>query len=334
MFALDGKPVCGACAAQRPAEQKSAGEKLQLGRIVDKTICSVCKTDHGDTDLPLIGGLPVCEACAHKVLAWPFPVWLKAAMAVLLLLLGWALWHGRHYFPAGRHMVLGERALDHSDYRRASDEFTQVLKFRPDIQKAILLGAKANFLAGDPDRAMRFFHGSAHYKHDALYNEVMALFKHSVDAVSKARRANELDAAGKFDEAARLMTEAAEEYPQSQNLVITGQLYSARAAFYRKDYDAALRFTDAAWRSAPDDPNITASIAAALAAKYAVTGEPQLRAQAEQMLEKARQLSDRSPADHEAYLAYAPRVKYRLDSRQIIDGAEYDRRFGKQGAQH
>jgi tetratricopeptide (TPR) repeat protein len=334
MFALDAKPVCAACVAQRPAEKKAAGEKLQLGRIVDKTICSVCHADHGETDLPLIGGLPVCDACSPKVLAWPFPFWIKAGMVALLLVLGWALWLGRHHFPAGRHMVLAERAMDHGDYRHASDEFAQVLKLQPNIQKAVLLGAKADLLAGDPDSALHFFRGRTHLKHDALYNEVMALLKRSVDAVSKARRATELDSAGRWDEAARLMTEAAEEYPQSQNLVIAGQVYSARAAFYRKDYEAALRFTDAAWRSAPDDPNLTASMAAALAAKYAVTGDQQFRTQAEQMLARAHELADRSPDDRAAYADYAPRIRYRLDSSQIIDTAEYDRRFRKQGAQH
>lgn len=332
MFALEGKPICAACAAKRPAEAKAAGEKLQLGRIVDTTVCSVCHADQGQTVLPLIGGLPVCANCAPKLYSWPFPLWLKAGMAVLLVLLSWALWHGRHYFAAGRHMVIGERALDRHDYRRASDEFVQALKFQPGLQKATLLGAKANFLAGDPESAMPFFSMRDHYEHDTLYNEVNGMFKRSVDAVRKARRAVTLDDAGKYAEAAQLMNEASQEYPQAENLGTMAAVFNARAAFYSKDYDAALKFSDAAWHRNPNDPNLSASLASALACKYAVTGDPQFRTQAEQMLAKARELSDRSPADHAAYLQYSPRIVYRLESRQIIDNAEYDRRFGQKGA--
>lgn len=331
MFALEGKPVCAACAEKRPAEDKAAGEKLQLGRIMDPTICSICRTDHGQDQLPVIGGQPVCADCSPKLYSRPFPLWLKAGLAVLLALWGWSLWHGRHYFAAGRHLVLGERAMDRHDYRRASDEFVQVLQVLPDMQRAILMGAKAHFMAGDPDGAMHFFNGRQHYEHDALYSEVNGLFKRSVDAVRKARRAVALDGAGKNEEAARLMSEAAEEYPQSDGLVTMAQVYGGRAAFYRKDYDAALKFSDTAWRRNPNDPNLTAGLAAALACKYAVTGDQQFRSQAEQMLAKARELSEKSPADHAAFLKYSPRILYRLQSRQIIDNAEYDRRFGQQG---
>ena len=332
MFALDGRPICAPCAEKLPAETKAAGEKLQLGRIMDPTICSVCATDHGDTQLPLIGGKPVCDSCAPGLYHRPFPLWLKAGLAVLLLLLGWSLWRSRHYFAAERHMVRGERAMDRHDYTRAANEFEQVLLILPDTQKAVLLGAKAHFMAGDPDGAVRFFSQRSHWDHaDALYKEVNGMFKSSVNAVRKARRAVTLDGQGQYDEAARLMTEAAKEYPQALNLVIASQVFNSRAAFYRKDYDASLAFAQAALDKSPGDPNLNASVAAALACKYALTGDAKFHDQAEQMLAKAQTLAQASPDDRAAFEDYSVRIRYRLQSREILDKDEYDRRFPQKG---
>ena len=64
-----------------------------------------------------------------------------------------------------------------------------------------------------------------------------------------------------------------------------------------------------------------------MACKYAVTGDRSWKQQAEAMLEKARQLSQKSPEEMKAYEEYAERTKYRLSSRVIIDKPEYDKRF-------
>jgi tetratricopeptide (TPR) repeat protein len=328
MFSWENRALCAACSAKRAGDAAASGEAGVPARMIDPTICSFCNSDHDDRELPLVGDRPACGECTVRLHARPFPLWVKASLALLLVLLGVALWHGRRPFSAGRHMMRGERAMAHQDYKAAGDEFAQVLNVFPDMQKAILLGAKAHFMDGDPDGAMKFLNGRASYDHDALYLEVNGLFKRSVSAVRKARRAVQLDAAGQSEEAARLMNEAATEYSQAQNLGIMAQVYSARAAFYRKDYDASLKFSQAAWDKNPADPNLTASLAAALACKYAVTGDPQFQTQAEQMLAKARELSDNTPANHAAYLEYSPRILYRLKSREIIDNAEYQRRFG------
>jgi|GEM_PF-991900 tetratricopeptide (TPR) repeat protein len=333
VFVRDGQPVCSACVASSSSNASAQGnaasdESGALQRVADPTVCALCRTDYGDQELPLVGGKPICATCSVHLYSRPFPLWLKASLAVLLVLLGVALWHGRKYFSAGQHMVRGERAMTRLDYKTASDEFAQVIAILPDTQRAVLLGAKSRFMAGDPDGALRFFNGRKGFTHDSLFNEVNALLTKSVHAVRKARKAIQLDAAGQSDEAAHLMTEAASEYPQSENLGIMANLFNGRAAFYHKDYDAALKFSQAAWDKSPTDPNLTATLSSALACKYALTGDQPFRAQAEQMLAKAQELSNKSPQDHVAYLEYAPRILYRLQTREIIDNAEYQRRFG------
>jgi hypothetical protein len=188
-------------------------------------------------------------------------------------------------------------------------------------------------MAGDPDGALRFFDGHGRFTHNSLFIEVNGMFKRAVDSVRKARKAVQLDAAGQSDEAARLMKEAASEYPQAENLGIMADVFSGRAAFYRKDYDGHLKFSQAAWDKSPNDPNLAATLSAALACKYAVTGEQQYRTQSEQMLAKAQELAGRSVQDQAAYQSYAPRILYRLQSREIIDNLEYQRRLGANGPQ-
>ena len=64
-----------------------------------------------------------------------------------------------------------------------------------------------------------------------------------------------------------------------------------------------------------------------MACKYAATGDPAYRQQSEEMLAKAKQMS----ADDQEALAslaeFEERNRYRLESREIITKAEYDRRF-------
>ena len=98
----------------------------------------------------------------------------------------------------------------------------------------------------------------------------------------------------------------------------------AGVAFDKKNYDA---FLDAARRilaAAPNESHALGSVASALACKYATTGQEQFRREALEYLEKARAASaiNRASADE-----YEQRIRYRLDSRQIITRAEFQAKF-------
>jgi hypothetical protein len=332
MLALDGSVICRPCAEKIFQEAKAAGREARFARIVDPTVCGICKTDYGSGELPLIGGGPVCGNCAKGLYERPFPKWLKLSLTGLLLLLAAALWRGLPYFQAGRHLVLAERAMDRQDYGTAASHFEQVLKVHPTGQKVVLLGAKANLLAGNLAGAQSFLKQRQQFQNDDLFTEVNSFWNRALDANDKATKASKLAESDQDEQAAQLMHEASNEYPQSVDFAVLAMTLDGRAAFERKDYDAFLQISKAESDKWPNEPRPMAGVASALACKYAVTGDLVFRKQAEDTLKKAGALAQRSTEDKAEFDAYAERIRYRLATRQILDTNEYNRRFGKQEA--
>jgi tetratricopeptide (TPR) repeat protein len=327
-FRVNGTLLCEACANKSAADLESRSQPLEVTREIDPTICSQCQTDYGRTELPLVGGLPFCDNCRQAVYNRGFPAWLTASLAGLLVLLAVALWHGSAYFRAERSLILGERALGQGSYVQAAAYFEDVLKMSPKGQKGVLLSAKAYLLAGDVEKGQAAINRREKFEQDALFREVNALWSRTVSAFDKAERASNLQQERKWEEAAKVMREAATEYPQSAYLAVAADLYAGGAAFQRKDYDRFLEFTKAAMSRDSNDANTLATAASAFACKYAVTGNPEFRAQSEEMLDKAKALVT-SPEAQEWYDEYAERIHHRLDSREIIERDEYNRRFRK-----
>lgn len=332
MLASDNTVICISCAEKQLQEARAAGRELKFARIIDPTICGICKTDYGSGELPFIGGVPACANCARGLYDRPFPSWLKLSLAGLLLLLGGALWRGAPYFQAGRHLVLAERAMDRQDYAAATLHFNEVLKVHPTSQNVVLQGTKASLMVGDIAGAQAFLNQRVEFESNALFTEVDNFWNRALDAYKKAEQAGKLSESGQDEQAAKLMHEASNEYPQSVVFAENAAILDGRAAFDRKDYDSFLEISKAASAKWPNDPQRIAGLASALACKYAVTGDQAFRKQSEDTLEKARLLAQRSPEEKTNFDAFAERIRYRLASREILDTEEYNRRFGKQEA--
>ena len=101
----------------------------------------------------------------------------------------------------------------------------------------------------------------------------------------------------------------------------------ANAAFQAKDYPRFLAVTEESARRRPESFVAQGMLASALAAQYAATGEAAFRTRALEALDKAKALSERTPGALALYEEYQARIHHRLDTREIIDRAEYDRRF-------
>jgi hypothetical protein len=332
MLALQNKPICKPCAEKQVREAAAGDYKLPFARLIDPTICGLCKTDYGSGELPFVGGSPVCANCSQGLYERPYPAWLRLSLAGLLLLLAGSLWQGVPYFRAGRHLVLAERAMDHNDYRKASLQFAEVLKISPTSQEVVLKGAKASLMAGDMMQAQKFLKLRQQYKQDALFTEVNNFWNRGLNAYQKEASAAKLAQENKDEEAAQLMHQASNEYPQSEELAGWAQTMDGHVAFDRKDYDTFLRLTQAALAKTPNDPGAEGFVASALACKYAVTGDPEFRRQTEELLARAQMHAQKSPEEMARFQEYAERIRYRLDSREIIDKAEYDRRFRQKEA--
>jgi len=326
MFHVDGAPVCEPCGDRLLAEAKAKKHKPQVGRLLDPTVCSRCKTDNGDTELRLIGGMPFCANCQTTLYAYPFPLWLKATFAALLALLAFALWHGVPYFSAGRHLVQARRALDQKDYAAATTHFAGVLPVKPTDQEVVLLGAKANLMIGDVGGAAAFLQLRENFPASGLFTEVNGLWDRATGALKKAEEAGKLPEARRA-EAIRLMTDAAHEYPQSPALAVGVLMLKGSDAYDRKDYDAMVATSRKALALMPDHPRLLSSVASALACKFAVTGDSALHVEAERLLARAETLAAGSPEEKASFDEYAERIRFRLRTRVIIDKAEYDRRF-------
>jgi hypothetical protein len=156
---------------------------------------------------------------------------------------------------------------------------------------------------------------------------------------SAARRvpeSRELAAMSAFFTGARLMSQGkeAEALPHLQqargfmpkNPTLETMILHAQAgvAFGHKDYDAFLaKAKDIAARQ-PDDARSVATVASALACKYAATGDPSFRKEALDQLAKAAALAERGSRDFEEY---AERIHHRLETREIITREEFERRY-------
>jgi hypothetical protein len=197
--------------------------------------------------------------------------------------------------------------------------------------KAVLLLAKAALLSGDPNTAADAIRGHDNgrdFRQDRDFQEVDALFARIKPALEKITKASELaQQSGKAAEADALMHQAAAEYPEMKALPDVIPYFDAGAAFERKDYDQFVAISEQRMKEQPNLPETAGEVASAYACKFAVTGDPAWKQKAEDMLERARQLSQKSPDDMKAYEEYAERTRYRLASRIIIDKPEYDKRF-------
>jgi tetratricopeptide (TPR) repeat protein len=327
MFNVDGSVVCEPCGDRLVQEAQADKRKPQVFRVVDPTICTRCKTDYGNTELPLIGGSPFCHTCADLIYAYPFPAWLKAGFAALLLLLAFALYRGAPYFAAGRHLVQARRAMDNQKYDSAAIHFAAILPVKPTDQEVVLLGAKAHLMTGNIAGAQEFLTIREKYDDNALFQEVNSLWERAVKAWEKADSAGKLIQANQTAQANRLMIEAAREYPESPALAVGALLTKGGEAFDRRDYDTFLATSRQALALAPDEPRMIAGVASALACKYAVTGDVRYRTEAESLLVQAQAAAEGSAEDKASHDEYAERIRHRLATRVIIDKDEYNRRF-------
>jgi hypothetical protein len=318
-------------------EAKEAGRAAEYTAVPDHSGCARCGAYSGDSaDHPLVGKLPLCATCAPQVLDWPYPAWLKSSLAVLLVLLVVALLHGRKYFHAGRDMYVGEHLVEQRKYGEALPYLQEALRIAPGSDKAVLLTAKAALLSGEYDIADKAIEGHDNRHFDdadsAAFKEVNAIWNRASSAAEKAVQASKLEEQeGHAAEAAALMHEAANLYPEAPGLAINAENFDEGAAFERKDYDAFLAIAQNQWKEHPG-PSTAAAVAGALACKYAVTGNPEYRKQSEDMMATARKGVQGSAEGEKELQEYAERIRYRLDSRQIIAKQEYDRKFRSQQA--
>src|SRR5262249_41990069 len=150
-------------------------------------------------------------------------------------------------------------------------------------------------------------HGEGHFENgqDEDFLEVKTLWERALAAIEKANKASELaQQDGKEAEAAKLIHEAAAQYPESRDLGEAARQADAGVAFANKDYDTFLSFAQKDYAERADGSN-AGRLASAWACKYAATGNPEFKQQAELYLQKAQELSKLDPAQAKEMEEYA-----------------------------
>jgi len=327
----NGKIYCEACAVDFLNETKASGQPAIFARNIDPSICALCGKDNTIGDFGFRKKLPLCETCGPKVERWPYPQWLRLSLAGLIILLAASLVHGRSYFHAGRELYLGEKLIKQAKFAEAEAHLKETVRIAPLSDKAVLLLAKAALLTGDVQTASKALqgHNDGNFEdgQSADFLEMKALWDRAIAAVGKINKAAELaNQDGREQEAAKLGHEAAQQYPESPMLRYSARELDAAVAFAKKDYDGFLSIEQGSYAQHPDG-STAGGVANAWACKYAMTGDPESKRQAEEFFAKAEQLSQADPELQKEFEEYGPRIRYRIDSRQIITKREYDQKF-------
>ena len=330
-YELNGKAYCGPCVQAAAERAKAAGQPVSVSRYVDKSICARCNTYVGEGGGIALGDARLCLACSERVQDWPYPQWLKLSLAGLLLLLAFALVHGRKYFQAGKDLYRGEQLVEKGKYQDALPYLKATMKLAPNSDKGALLTAKAALLSGDVQTAAQVLEGHDNGRFENAdkpeFQEVKRLWTNANTALDKLEKAAKLEAQdGSEVEAAKLAHEAAAIYPHLPHLNILLDEYDEGVAFVNKDYDRFVALAERDWNLLPGS-RTAAMASTALACKYAVSGDATYRQRSEEMLAKAKELAKGDKESLDRLAEFEERNRYRLESRQIISKSAYDQKF-------
>jgi len=320
MTRLDGQRYCAICGEQ-VMEDLQKPEPLQAAPVADG--CIVCGMGGPFQN---VGGAAVCTGCAEKVYNRPFPGWLKSSLVVSVVLLVFALAHGAKYFRTGRELYRGENAVRAARFEDAAKALKPVVAFAPECKKCALLYAKAALQLGDPNEAYEATNGK-NFDDDELFEEVKGAFARFDRAAKMLDDAEKQADAGDEVAALKSLEAAKQEYPQLRSYDSFESGIRISAAFVRKDYDKFLELEQLEAKGHPESPVAQAGVASALACKYAVTGDAKYAQDAKAALELSRNLTGTDAESQTGFKEYAERIEYRLKTREIINKAEYDRRF-------
>jgi hypothetical protein len=275
MFNVHERTLCPTCAED--FFRGHVGTKRAV-RHVDPTVCVNCGADNGDTPHGQLMKLPTCGQCIDFYRNRPFPGWVKASFAAILVLVIVSLAWNWRFFQAHFEIKAAWAAMAKGDAKTAAAKMSAAAAHVPE--------------APDLDELAALFQGLLCLEEDKC-----------------------ADAEACFARCARL--------PPEFQVAALRQQAAAGAAFDRKDYDRFLQVAEDIARQQPRDAIARAQVASALACQYAVRGEPELRRRAEAKLEEAKQM------DSAALQAgrYEERIRHRLQTREVISGQEFLKRF-------
>ncbi|HKQ59640.1 MAG TPA: hypothetical protein VJS92_00060 [Candidatus Polarisedimenticolaceae bacterium] len=167
---------------------------------------------------------------------------------------------------------------------------------------------------GNLERAAAHFHAAEQRVPDEPELRVLDRYFRAILLVNQERSV----------EAIPLLKEALAIKPDDADSALALLHAEAGLAYEQKDYDQFLERQQALARRLPDDPIAALGVASAHACKYAVSGEEARKALAERQIELASKMKG---VEQPAFAEYVGRIRYRLETREIISAREYGQRF-------
>jgi hypothetical protein len=316
---------CEACANTLVGQLQQQKAPLEVTRAIDRSVCSACGADAGSAEFPVAGRVPLCPSCHQKVYDRDFPIWLKAGFALTLVLLVLALAHGAKYFKAGRQYFSGERLISGRKYAQAVAPLRAALAVAPECPRCRLLLSRADLLSGNPEEAFALVKGRK-FESEQLA-EFQPDFERADRAISLFNDATQQYEKKNMDGALSQLQQAAQVYPEWPEPVWAEHSIRIGQAFDRKDYEGFLQMTQADWDK-DENSDTAGALSAAMACKYASSGQAEYKQRAEEMYALEGKLAT-TTAQKASYEEFGDRLRYRLNTRDIIDKTEYDRRFRK-----
>ena len=326
-FLLHGSPYCAQCI--ETARKNIGADASAVVRAVDPTICSKCGRDSIEGEWATSDGVPVCDTCAANQSVAALPWWLKNSIAVLAVLLVFALVHGSAYVSAVRDTYRAEKKLKKGNGSQAVALLSPVVERFPSCERCVLDLALADLAVGDAANASKVTDAHGNFSDDV--NELSAEVQRGFDKVDEASK--KLDEIGtlldadKPQEAQAKLDEAQKTFPNWNIYPEYQQEIDANKAFLQKDWDGYAAIRKQQLDEYPKNAFVMAGYTSALAAKYAATGDESLKQAALHELEETKVTANGNKKAEEMYSEFSPRIEHRLRTRLIIDKAEYDGRF-------
>lgn len=135
-FQVLGRTLCGPCGEEfiNGLQSNTLGEN-DVVRNRDPTVCAWCSTDFGDAPLPTsIANLPTCNPCDARMRNWPYPLWVKASFAALLLIAVVAFAWNWRFLDAMITLRRAGKSLEAGEVSKAADLFEHAAARVPEVK--------------------------------------------------------------------------------------------------------------------------------------------------------------------------------------------------------
>lgn len=140
---VDGGIYCVNCFKLAfPDERAMMGHNIQ--QVADPTVCQFCGTDY-EEELGLLAGTPSCELCAATARNRPYPTWVKAFFAGILLIVLFSFWWNARFFQAYQELNAASLASEEGDLSRSAALIFAAAKHVPEAPE---LMAEGKFMKG------------------------------------------------------------------------------------------------------------------------------------------------------------------------------------------